>query len=164
MPRINLTSKGLSWAQPLIQPDGEDLSAAPHDDIPETAYAAHGTPVLGPLPDSIGSETVAAPGSAPVDDSDSGVLSQLLKGPAIVSTNLADSTPVGFALYILVLAAVFYSLNLWINVLSHAVSYFDPSLAIANWSQLPGPQLTMISIACTLLIKYVVDVVRSYSS
>ncbi len=167
MPRINLTSKGLAWAQPLLAPDPSvydhnDDGGFDHGTGPdalqgsETHFTSHGTPVLSPLPDSIG---------AVLDDANaSGLTAQLLKGPSILSANLTDSTPIGFSVYVVMLALVFYSLHLWINVLSKAIAYFSADLAMANWGQVTGPQLTLFSLVFTLLLKYTVDLVRSYWS
>lgn len=157
MPRINLTSKGLSWAQPLVTPETlYDEPIQEHaSEQPETTFTSHGAPVLGPLPESIG---------AVLDDANASLSAQLLKGPAIVSTNLAESTPIGFSLYVIVLALVFYSLNLWINVLSKAIAYFNENLAMANWNAVTGPQLTLFALVFTLVLKYSVDVIRFYWS
>lgn len=161
MPRINLTSKGLSWAQPLVAPDPSVYDEQDADGYgavqgSETQFTSHGSPVLSPLPDSIG---------AVFDDPNvSGLASQLLKGPSVLSANLTDSTPIGFSVYVVMLALVFYSLHLWINVLSKAVAYFSADLAMANWAQLTGPQLTLFSLVFTLVLKYGVDLVRSYWS
>ncbi len=166
MPRINLTSKGLSWAQPLVAPepsvyedhdaDGYGAAGQNASQGSETQFTSHGSPVLSPLPDSIG--------AAFDDPNASGLASQLLKGPSILSANLTDSTPIGFSVYVVMLALVFYSLHLWINVLSKAIAYFSADLAMANWAQLTGPQLTLFSLVFTLVLKYGVDLVRSYWS
>lgn len=167
MPRINLTSKGLSWAQPLVAPepsvyedhDADGYGAAAGQSAlqgSETQFTSHGSPVLSPLPDSIGA-VFEHPNV-------SGLASQLVKGPSVLSANLADSTPIGFSVYVVMLALVFYSLHLWINVLSKAVAYFSADLAMANWAQLTGPQLTLFSLVFTLVLKYGVDLVRSYWS
>lgn len=124
--------------------------------MPETTFSTHGTPVLGPLP-----ESVVGSGTA---DHGTGLRAELMKGPPIVAANLADSTPIGFAVYVVVLALVFYALNIWINVLGQMVGHFNKNLAMANWQQLPGPQLTLFALSFTLGIKYIVDVVRSYNN
>lgn len=159
MPRIPVTSKGLSWGQPP-EPAAPTGAAADYYDVPaesmyhpdasgrEMAFSTSGTPVLGPPPgdpDMAGASTAAtfatAPGTA----------------PAVFPANLSESTPLQFFSYLLVLAMIFYCLNLWIAVLGQAITYSNAQLAMASWPALPGAQLLLFAIGFTLLFKYLVD-------
>jgi len=159
MPRIALTSKGLSWAQPVQQQDAanslDDPSPGNYVESPdppavETAYANYGVPSL------------AAPVDGLIDASSSSSTQgyDIWKGPPVIASNLADSSPVAFSVYLLVLGMVFYALNVWITVFGRGMAHFNPALAMANWIQLPMPQLVLFATVLTLLLKWAIDTAR----